>query len=348
MYSLYLADLVGDVEGHFYFMEALSKIENSSYVDTRERKILIKKHVLSGLKERYRIYQNVFSEVKLQLGNKIVHFQTGDKFYFLPVLASPETKDCKVVITLHRIPSHPILVALLKNFSRKISKIVVLSETLKKRLHDLGIKNVVVIEHPTFHDYSAIESKEALKMKHHIPEGKIVISALGGTRYDKGLDILLDSFYYLTKEEKDRIILNIVGRPQDFGYEYIMDKIVQYQIHARLDLRNVSNKEFCENVKLTDWMAIPYRKSFDGVSGPMVEAISQRIPCFVPAGGSLQYFCDKYHAAMTFVPENAFSLGGTVRAALSGQEVARPTNIEQLSCDYFIKKHQELYNTLYE
>ena len=101
-------------------------------------------------------------------------------------------------------------------------------------------------------------------------------------------------------------------------------------------------------MKLTDWMAIPYRKSFDGVSGPMVEAISQGIPCFVPAGGSLQYFCDKYHAAMTFVPENAFSLGGTVRAALSGQEVARPTNIEQLSCDYFIKKHQELYNTLYE
>lgn len=347
MYSVYLADLVGDTEGHFYFMEALSKIENSFYLDTRERKILVKKHLIRGLSERIRIYRNVFAELKSKKGNKIVHFQTGDKFYFIPILFSPERRDCKVVLTLHSFPSHPVMQFLLKNFARKISWIVVLSESLKNQLQGIGIKNVVVIEHPTFYDYSVIEPKDALRRKYGIPDDKIVISALGGTRYDKGLDLLLDSFAYLTDEEKDRIILNIAGRSQDFDIQYITQKIDEHHIRARVDLRNVSNIEFCENVKLSDWMAIPYRRTFNGVSGPMVEAISQGIPCFVPEGSSLHFFCQRFAAAKSFKPEDAKSLAESIKDIVSGKEVVRPSGIEKLSCEHFIKKHIELYNTLY-
>lgn len=347
MYAVYLADLVGDVEGHFYFMQALSKIENSFFADTRERKILIKKRPVSGIKERLRIYHRILSEVKQKPGNKIVHFQTGDKFYFLPVLSSSETKDCKIVLTLHKCPSHPVLIALLKNFARKISRIVVLSESLEKELHDIGIKNVTVIEHPTFYDYSVIEPKETLRKKYQIPGDKIVISALGGTRYDKGLDILLDSFSFLTDKEKDRIVLNISGRPQDFDLQYVMGRVGQYHIHARVDLRNVSDVEFCENVKLSDWMAIPYRKTFTGVSGPMVEAISQGIPCFVPVGGSLHFFCRKFRAAKTFVSEDARSLALSLKDSVFNGEVIQPQGIEKLSCGHFVQKHVELYETLF-
>lgn len=348
MYSIYLADLVGDTEGHFYFMEALSRIENSHYADTRERKILVKKHFIRGVAERFRIYWNVLAEVKSKPGNKIIHFQTGDKFYFLPILFSPESKDCKVLITLHRCPSHPVMQKLLKNFSRKISYIVVLSEFLKEELSAIGISNVVVIEHPTFHDYSVIDSKDDLRQRYRIPHEKIVISALGGTRYDKGVDILLDSFSYLTDEEKSKILLNISGRPQDFDFRYIMDKVEMHRIEARIDLRNVSNTEFCENVKLTDWMAIPYRKTFMGVSGPMVEAISQGIPCIVPQAGSLDCFCKKFHAAETFAPESAESLAETLKKIVSGNTKTQPEGIERLSCEHFVQKHVELYNTLYQ
>lgn len=347
MYKVYLADLVGDVEGHFYFMQALSKIENSSFADTRERKILIKKHPIKGLIERSRIFLRVLSEVKSHSGNKIVHFQTGDKFYFLPILFSPETKNCKVVLTLHKCPSNPLLKILLRNFARKISKVVVLSESLEKSLHVMGVKNVVVIEHPTFYDYSIIETKEELRQKYNIPDGKIVISALGGTRYDKGLDILLDSFSFLTDEEKNKIILNIAGRSQDFDMQFIVDKVNQYSIQARIDLRNVSNVEFCENVKMTDFMAVPYRKEFTGVSGPMVESVSQGIPCLVPEGSSLHLFCDKFQAAKTFKPENSKSLAVLIRNIIFGKEIVQPKGIERLSCEHFIRKHIELYNTLY-
>lgn len=347
MYSVYIADLVGDTEGHFYFMEALSKIENSHFVDTHERKILVKEHPIRGFMERFRIYNYVFSVVRSKQGNKIVHFQTGDKFYFLPILFSPERTDCKVVITLHQFPSHPVLQRLLINFSRKISRIVVLTESLKEKLNNMGIKNVVVIEHPTFYDYSVIESKTDLRKKYHIPDGKIVISALGGTRYDKGLDILLDSFSYLSDKEKNEIILNIVGRPQDFDSQYIKSKASEYNICVRVDLRNVSNTEFCENVKLTDWMAIPYRETFTGVSGPMVEAISQGTPCIVPEGSSLHSFCDKFKAARTFKTGNAQSLAESLKSIVSGKEMIVPQGVERLSCEHFVQKHIELYNTLY-
>lgn len=347
MYKVYLADLVGDIEGHFYFMQALSKIENSFFIDTHERKILIKKHLVKGVMERFRIYYNVFSEVKKNPGNKIVHFQTGDKFYFLPIFSSPEENNCKVILTLHKCPTHPILIALLKNFARKISMIVVLSDSLKNELKNIGVFNVVVIEHPTFYDYTIIEEKEVLRKKHDIPVDKIVISALGGTRYDKGLDILLDSFSYLTDEEKQRIFLNIAGRPQDFDSQFVMNKIHLYKIHARVDLRNVSNLEFCENIKLSDWLAVPYRKTFTGVSGPMVEAISQAIPCFVPKDSSLHIFSGRFNACEVFESENAQSLAEAIKAVLSGKTQVHPQGIERLSCEHFIQKHIELYNTLY-
>lgn len=348
MYSVYLADLVGDVEGHFYFMQTLGKIKGASYIDTCERKILIKKYPIKGMMERFRIYRKVFAEAKKQKGKKIVHFQTGDKFYFLPILFSPETAECKVVITLHRCPVHPFMIALLKNFARKISKIVVLSDSLAKQLRAIGIHNVEVIEHPSFYDYSAIGTKEELREKYGISTDKIILSALGGTRYDKGVDLLLDSLSLLTEDERRRIVCNIAGRPQDFDASYITNSINRCRgVEVRVDLRNLSDTEFIENIKLTDWLVVPYRKSFTGVSGPMVEAISQGIPCIVPEDSSLSLFCAKYGAAKTFRGEDAHSLAATIREIISRKESLILSGIERLNRDYFVSKHIELYNTLY-
>lgn len=344
MNNIYLIDLVGDTEGHFFIMKSLSKIGGTIQVDTEEKKYVLKKHLFRGYQERFRMLKRVLNKIPTSQKG-VAHFLTGDKFYVLPIIHKLDNKQVHYVLTLHGFPRNKILQLLLRNFARKISLIIVYSDYLKEACNAIGIHNVEVITHPSFYNYNAIPPKDEIK-KSWDAENKIIISAMGGTRFDKGLDILLDSFRYIKPEVKAKILLNIAGRELFFKRAYIDDQIRKYGIQARVVLHNLTDTEFGENIIATDIMAIPYKRGFNGgASGPMTEAMSRRIPCIYPDTGSLSYY-RKYHPGVTFEMENPESLANSITKAVENMDNLPCAAPDMFTEDNFIELHHRIYKRL--
>lgn len=277
----------------------------------------------------------------IENGIQNIHFLTLDYLYKYPLIKKLN-KNRVVLGTLHKEPNSFIKKILLKNFSKKITKIIVHSEFTKEELNKIGIYNVEVIEYPSFYDYSKLK-KENLKRQENL-EQKIVISCLGGTRFDKGLDILLDAFEYVEKEIKNKLILNIVGKEEYFRRDYIRKKAKKNNINLKEEYGFVTDEEFMKNVLLTDIMAIPYRKIFGGNSGPMTEAIVNKIPSIVPLNSNIGNLVQKYDLGETFEAENSKDLGKVLSKMIKEKkEYFRTEYDKKLTVDNFLKKHKKLY-----
>lgn len=347
MSKIYLVDLVNDVEGHYFMMEALSKIQHTIEIDTQEKKILLKRHPLSGFLERMKMYRRCLSKIPKSKESKIAHILTGDKFYMLPFLYGKKSRNLKFVMTLHRFPKSKVLQLLLKNFAKQISKIIVYSDYLKECCNKIGIFNVEVIPYASFYNYSNIRSRPELKTFYGV-QNKYVFTSLGGTRLEKGLDILLKSFQYIDEKSKQQIVLNIAGQELEIKKDEILRMSQKYSINVLLNLKILTDMEFCENVNISDVMVIPYRESFNsGASGPMTEAMSRGIPCIFPSTGSLSYY-KKYEVGDTFEVENPESLGKAIMEIIPKLSTDNYGNKQGLFLKKnYISQHQLLYNKLF-
>lgn len=348
-YKVLLVDLVGDTVGHYCMMQALSELDNTIIIDTCERKIKIRKSPIRAYLERFRMLNRVMKEVrKYDEENVIVHFLTGDKFYVIPIIRSLENKRRKVIVNIHTSPQSLVQKLLLVNFSKHITTYVACSEYGLGLFHKLSISNVTAIPWPSFYDYSHIDTKEVLRKKKGIESDKIVITALGGIRYEKGLDILLSSYRFLPDSIKDRIVFNIAGKPYgDLSVELINSLIAQNGIRAICKFEALSEIEFCENVAVSDIMVFPYRKTFKGVaSGPLTEAMSQGIPCVFPNDGPLGYY-DRYHIGETFNAEDPLSLAIAIEKLINNPFIPQKNLMSKYTRQGFISNNLNLYLKLF-
>lgn len=342
-----IVDKQGDIKGHYYIMESLLTIPNSMPFDTEEVSIKMDKHPISAIRERMGIIKRLRKFLcNFENEKVVVHFVTGDKFYTQPILKSLFTNNRRVVATIHRVPTSRLRIALLRHFSKKVNLIECYSEAAKEALNNIGIKNVVCIAHPTFYNYEKLDNRENLKQKYNVSD-KVVISALGGTRYDKGLDILINAIGLLPDELKERLLLFIAGREQDITRAQIQTAVNEKKINAIIRLEDVEDTVFHEIVKLTDIMAIPYRSCFNSAaSGPMTEAMSLGIPCLFPGDGMLGYY-SKFHAGETFATEDTESMTKAIeRMMLQPGKVPEATK-KHFSNAEFLLKHINLYNNMF-
>jgi len=278
---------------------------------------------------------------------KIVHFLYLDNLYIIPKIFSfAKRENISILGTLHHMPQNKMKMALLKICAKQLQKIIVHSEFIKEELLKNGIENVQVIDYPTFYDYSNYLSKRELRIKHGISDEKIVLSALGGTRYDKGLDILLESFNLINIELKNKILLNIMGREESFTESYIQECIKESRIDNRVKLGFLGDDEFAENILLSDFIVLPYRKIFTGNSGPMTEAVVNGIPVIGPRQGNLGYLIEKYKLGNTFEVENTLDLARCIENTVcSGIDIGNDYK-HRLNLRAFLKKHCDVYKEL--
>lgn len=301
-------------------------------------------------KNKINIFKYIYSRKKLlnsffKKDNEIYHLLYLDLLY-MTIQIFRLNKKRKVVGTLHSVPKNRIKVIFLKNFSKKIDLIIVHSEILKQQLYNEGIKNVEVIYYPSFYDYKEINNKKELKKIKNMGN-KIILSAIGGTRWDKGLDILLKAFSYLDEESKNKIILNICGKEETFRREYIENQAKEYKICLHGTYKFLSDKEFMENIRMTDIMVLPYRKFFGGNSGPMTEAIVNKIPCIVPRGLNIGDILEKYNLGVTFECENSLDLAQKIKEMIRLNNSYFKTNFhEKLTEKSFLERHIEIYKKL--
>lgn len=331
------------IEGHhkLYFSTLLElKYTKLKYIQLNL--ISIKKNFFKYFQSRKKLIEE-FLKNNEGNDNVIIHFLTLDFIYSYIFFK----KKVNVMGTLHHIPKNSIKRILLKIFAKKIKIIIVHSEILKENLKELGIENVKVVNYPSFYDYSKINMRRELRTKNKIDSKKIILSCLGGTRKDKGLNILLESLKYVNKDIKEKLLINIVGKEEEFKIEYIKKELKN--ISHRIILKEVSDDEFMENVIITDLMIMPYLKSFGGVSGPMTEAIVNKIPCIAPKELEIGKIIMEKNIGEVFNCENPIDLARAIEKTISKVRKYYNTDYyKELTKENFLKKYDEVYKSFYE
>lgn len=211
-------------------------------------------------------------------------------------------KERKIVIVYHHF---------WKGFFRKLSYVliakrvdyvVVHTQLIMDKLTSYGVNNIRKFEYPGF-------GRICNKVRKHLPAR---ILAFGSIRYDKGLDILLEAL----KLVKDDFFLYIVGEEIDFDKEYIDKHISQYREKVFLDLRFVDDEEKERYFEETDIVVLPYRRIFDGASGPLTDGVIKEKVIIGPNHGSIKHLIEENHIGYVFCSESPYSLAEMISRAI--------------------------------
>ena len=277
---------------------------------------------------------------------EIIHFLYGDAFYrFFGIGLRRLYPKAKIVVTCHQFRR-----SWLRDFSyRRIGSttdaLVVHTEKLKKYLGDLGIKKVHHVEYPQFGNSKQVDKQEALRVLGVKDEGKKVLLVLGGTRKSKGLDILLNAL----KHVQLPFHLIIAGKEEYFKRSYILSQIESYRENVSLFLEFLSDEKFGLCLNAADIIVLPYRRSFDGASGPLGEGVWHYKMIVGPAHKSLGDIIRSNHLGKTFKSEDVEDLRDMLCDAIKTEWVPDEKYLEyrqSLDPALFQKKYMKLYSDL--
>lgn len=270
----------------------------------------------------------------------IVHFLYGDVFYRFFGCGLQYFRKYRVILTLHWTRSGILGWISTWLISKKTNYIVVHTEYIKNYFFQKGIKNVEHIEYPQF-NCCKIDSEEAKRyweLRSDVP----VIACIGGTRYDKGLDILLDSLQKVCNPFQ----LLIAGKEEAFDEQYIQGKVKTFADRVITCLKYLDEQELNMALNASDIIVLPYRKVFDGASGPLGEGVWLRKRIVGPRHKSLGNIIETNELGATFECENIDDLSSVLERVLS-EEVITGEKYEKyretLNPSYFVKKYNELY-----
>lgn len=275
----------------------------------------------------------------------IVHFLMGDDFYRFFGAGLSLFSKYKVVVTLHWMRSGLAGRLSTKCIAMQADHVVVHSDYIQQKLLSYGVRNAKHIEYPQF-GTSYFTTQEA-RTEWHLNQEIPVIACIGNTRYDKGLDILLEA---LTKV-KQTFQLLIAGKAAYFSEEFIREKTQSYSKAVCLHLAYLSDEELASAVCAADIIALPYRRKFDGASGPLGDGVVHSKMIVGPNHGTLGYTIQKHHLGATFEAEKTDSLADTLNRVLGKPwEPDRQYREYQkmLSPECFRIKYSELYQKMLE
>lgn len=275
-----------------------------------------------------------------------IHIQCGDNFYHFFGLGLKNLRKYNPIITFHHIKRSTLRDISLHRIFSRITCGVVHTESLFKMLKGMGIENVEHIEYPQFQKIvtpSAQEAREKLGLKKNVP----VLLALGATRDDKGLDILLEALNLVNYDFQ----LLIAGQEASFSKEYIDQHTEKYSGKVTKLLKFLDDDEFGECLSAADLVVLPYRKSFDGASGPLGEGVVLGKTIIGPNHGSLGDIIKKNHLGYVFEAENVKSLTNVLNTALSSEkqhdDIYRRYQ-KELDPDLFAENYVRLFKSIFK
>ena len=333
----YLKSLMRSIEAEM----VLCVPEHSSDGCFNADRIYINPFIRNGKKNYFRWMRDI-KKIACKEKPDIVHFLIGDTLYHYAGFGIGGIR-AKKVITCHHVRnwSRPARI-IYKHISNHVDAMIYHTDSLTMRMKSLGISNVYHIEYPQFSGNLRVEQADAKRMLGLPDDGTPVVLALGGTRFTKGLDILLEAL----KDVKVPFYLLIAGKEESFGEDYIREHSASYRESVFLNLKFLTDEEFAICMSACDIVCLPYRKTFDGASGPLGEGVHMRKMIVGPEHGSLGSIIRNNHLGKTFESENVLSLAGVLNVALleswEPDEVYRCYQ-KSLQPELFQEKYRELY-----
>lgn len=226
----------------------------------------------------------------------------------------------------------------------KIKTGVIHTESLKRYLCSHRIRNVKHIEYPKFEteDSKRINTEEAKKQLDLDTDRKVLL-VLGGIRWDKGLDILLDALSGVRQD----FFLYIAGMPEDFDESFIKNKSAAYADRVRMQLCRLTDEEMNLAAAASDIVVLPYRRIFEGASGPLAEGVWQSKMIVGPGHGSLGKLIRQNELGYTFETEDREDLGRVIKKAITVNWIpgSQYKKYQREICE---QSFRERYKRLYE
>lgn len=320
------------------------------------------KYIELGVKEsgnklvnNYRILKWIYKSFKFAKSNGFtyVHFFTLDfiipQLVFLRVFCGKLT----VTSTLHWVPNNKGKLYLLKIcLNNIIERVVVHGSYIRSIILSNfpflpGIK-VQNIDYPSFTTNEPVSRKGAYELANLAEDDRKILLYFGEMRYDKGVDILLESLKY--SKNKFRII--IAGKAAFFSNEYISNLCEKHN-NIVLNIGFINDELMEAYFTISDIVVLPYRKMFSGQSGPLTDGVKHNKMIISPNIGQIGYTVEHYKLGKNFEAENPVSLAQTIDECVENYEsfmLYSKENFESYnkatSKGEFLKKYNELFNSI--
>lgn len=283
-------------------------------------------------------------KIAKEVNPDVIHLVWGDSFYRFFGIGFFWIKKYRSIITFHQIRKSKLHQMSIKIFSKIFSTVVVHTESLYEELLANNIKNVCEITYPNFRNLKCIPqsiAQEYLGIKTKNP----VLLSLGGTRFDKGLDILMLA---LTKV-KEPFHLLIAGAEQNIKYKDIKKATNCYAYNTTVILKYLTEEEMQACYCACDYIILPYRKIFDGASGPLAEGTAYGKGIIGPSHGSIGQIIKDNHIGTCFITEDVDSLATSIENILRNGFIYDKKAKEyqdNLKIATFQDRHRRLYANL--
>lgn len=274
----------------------------------------------------------------------VVHFLYGDVFYkYFGLGLEGLKKKYNVVNTIHALKKGKIGMISLKRIMRLSSVGVVHTDAIFDEVKNAGIKNIIHIEYPYFstgYDIDKLTSRKYYGLK----EDSFVFGCIGGTRYDKGLDILLEALQKVTGNFE----LLVAGTEDAIKRDEIEKLANSYIDKVKLHLSFLTDEEFEMAIQAVDAIVLPYRKTFNGASGPLGEGVAKEKMIIAANHGSLGNIVEKNDLGDTFESENIIELEKVLDIAMKNNSFAYNAKAlsykNKLAINEFQNKYRWIYN----
>ena len=249
----------------------------------------------------------------------VVHFLYGDVFYryFGYGLSKIKKKCNQVVVTFHQFRIKSLVRISLKRIFKKISIGIIHTEYNRKELELLGIKNAKVIDYPQLYDFET-NSNNSNDLKNHISveSNTIILSLIGTLMSYKGLDILIEALKKVNKSNYKVIIAGKLYNNTEVEIQNMLEPIKDKVIFKP---GFIPDETFIELINGSNYILLPYKKGFDGASGPLTEAVWARKPVIASDNKALGDITKKYNLGYTFECENSDDLAKTIENAIDNK-----------------------------
>lgn len=272
----------------------------------------------------------------------IIHFLDGDLLYRFCGIKLNQLCRYKIIVTFHHVRDDWIHMFSIRQICRKITGAVVHTDYLRNRLCNLA--NIRLIDYPYFPscpDLLIPERKES-RTYFDLDDSGTVLLALGGTRFEKGVDILLNSLKGVAQED---VVLLIAGKEEYFKREDL-EAIDTGRVKVVYCLKQLTDEEWNRALSASDIVVLPYRKSFAGASGPLTDAVWFKKPVIGKDDNSIGDLIRGNGLGWTFEAENAEDLTHVINSAAEAEFVLGKKYLrfrDRISVDNFRRKYAELY-----
>lgn len=246
-----------------------------------------------------------------------VHLFHLDSSILSLIFALPLLGGLRITGTLHWYPTRKLKLRLLMLLLRwnVIDKVVVHGNFTHARMLRDGCdeRKVANIHVPYFKRPSSELSGKSAELSRSLTERKRpILLCFGGMRYDKGIDILMESLRQL----RDLDFTVIVAGSEDYFTEADLDRwAMEYGIADRIhkDIRYIPESVKSRYLELCDAVILPYRGMFSGISGPLTEGAAHQKFVLGPNHGEIGYTIETYRLGDTFEAENRADLADKLR-----------------------------------